>query len=630
MASDLIQPGGERIPGSGLEVLEVGQWYWVQEDDGESLACVTHVGTNYAELTFVNGASMRIHDDEFAERCRYEPDPKGVIQGQVKRYRKQVRGLLSKIQDLTSRLGVDRKPLAIGGPDATQDTTALSVIQSRVAVEDYKAALIRAQDKELPKLFKQVKGANEALARWTAAEMIPLEAEAEQLQGVLGTIKGRLANVQLYAGLTEQVVQVRGGEPGSLDDVVHLMQRMCYMDEECVAGYRAGGISWESVADFDRWAAEPENFVRLFPFPKCLVAFRVRRNAKERSWDGTISNALVNLKLKEADRATFLCVRNGDRLYRLSTDLDFGPKLFPDLEEFDLSEPMWARTFAGSIRSEDLITDREYREILRRAEEKAALAEAWSRENPDEDEFWNPHRSYDYDRYEPFDATSVYYDDIAAEISRRIDDYNRISLIVQGLFDRSEVLHPHRPVKIWTPEGFAAAVKLVYDKDRTLHYGEPPDFEAYRARCNASLRVGSVTIGQEDFWERLEAQRENARRDRSWRYSQERYRPERLRPYGNPGPGEIARVQDWRPRAAKAVYRWTRERQRYDPYNDDRIPCTLTVPAGEILNLDAYQAGDFRPFYQDPRSRRRYLQWAPMLLAAEEYRAGNPAFQPQG
>lgn len=115
MAGELIQPGGERIPGSGWDVLEVGQWYWVREDDGESLACVTHVGTNYAELTFVGGLKTRIHDDEFAEQCRHEPDPRGVIQCQVTRYRKRVRGLLAKIQELTARLGVDRKQLAIRG-----------------------------------------------------------------------------------------------------------------------------------------------------------------------------------------------------------------------------------------------------------------------------------------------------------------------------------------------------------------------------------------------------------------------------------------------------------------------------------------------------------------------------------
>ncbi len=41
------------------------------------------------------------------------------------------------------------------------------------------------------------------------------------------------------------------------------------------------------------------------------------------------------------------------------------------------------------------------------------------------------------DRYEPFDPSSVYYDDIAEVISDKIAHYNRIALIVQGLFDRS-------------------------------------------------------------------------------------------------------------------------------------------------------------------------------------------------
>ena len=36
---------------------EVGQWYWMKSDkkDGPWLGCVTHVGTNYVEVSSVGG-----------------------------------------------------------------------------------------------------------------------------------------------------------------------------------------------------------------------------------------------------------------------------------------------------------------------------------------------------------------------------------------------------------------------------------------------------------------------------------------------------------------------------------------------------------------------------------------------
>ena len=39
--------------------------------------------------------------------------------------------------------------------------------------------------------------------------------------------------------------------------------------------------------------------------------------------------------------------------------------------------------------------------------------------------------------------------------------------------------------------------------------------------------------------------------------------------------------------------------------------------------MDAYKPGDYLQFFNDPRTRAKYLKWAPLLLEAEEYHAGN-------
>jgi hypothetical protein len=55
---------------------------------------------------------------------------------------------------------------------------------------------------------------------------------------------------------------------------------------------------------------------------------------------------------------------------------------------------------------------------------------------------------------------------------------------------------------------------------------------------------------------------------------------------------------------------------------DDPVNCRLWVPAEDLLCVEAYVPGDFRPFFADPRTRADYLQWAPLLLTAEDWHAG--------
>jgi hypothetical protein len=41
-----------------------------------------------------------------------------------------------------------------------------------------------------------------------------------------------------------------------------------------------------------------------------------------------------------------------------------------------------------------------------------------------------------------------------------------------------------------------------------------------------------------------------------------------------------------------------------------------------LLNVSAYKPGDYKRFFSDPRTRKEYLKWAPLMLAAEDYHAG--------
>ena len=165
---------------------------------------------------------------------------------------------------------------------------------------------------------------------------------------------------------------------------------------------------------------------------------------------------------------------------------------------------------------------------------------------------------------------------------------------------------------------------MIYDGDNILHYGEAPSFEAYRIACNASLKEGSLTIGQDDFWAEKEAEKECKRMDGDWRVKSDAHRPERFRPYGNPGPGFLAKVANWHARSRKATFQWQRDRRTYSRWEDKGpIDTSVTVPEDRIFNVSAYKPGDYKQFFIDPRTRAEYMRWAPALLTAEEYHAGN-------
>jgi hypothetical protein len=619
----------ERMPGEGPPI-EIGQWYWLKrEDQDDRFSCVTKIGSNFVELTSPYGNVARVHLDHFDKECRLEKDPEAVILGNTDRYKMLVRDKIREISVITARLGVQSDP-KIEDSRTLEATRSLSVISGIDDVKDYKKKLILAKDKDLPKLFEEVKEANENLTVWMKAQVLPLAGMIGGMKDCVGKIEDKIFSISLYAGLTEEVEEVAKGKPADILEKLRIMQRLAFMDEECLLNYRHGGMEFDDIGEFDRWLALPENLDRILPFPRCMVAFRVRRGAKDRGPARDLGTALIHFNLEKMDELTFLYIKNGERLYRLNCDLEFGELIFPGRDELRLDEPMMARVHFSDV--EEIITKRHYDDLVqewkKKAVEEKQKALEWAKKNPKEKAFFNPHAHWSDYRgerlgrdYEPFNKDSVYYDEMKGEIERRVKQYNRIALIVQGLYDRSEVLHPHPPVRLWSPGGFEAAVDLVY-ADHGLYHGEAPDFEAYRLALNASLGKGSVTVGQEEFWERREAKRESGRWNRRGPYDGERYRPS-----GNPGPGYIAEIAAWSSRSKKATFRWIRER-RTSNYHDgkkygDPMNASILVPDTHLFNVNAYKPGDYKKFFADPRTRAQYFKWAPLLLAAEEFHAGN-------
>jgi hypothetical protein len=449
------------------------------------------------------------------------------------------------------------------------------------------------------------------------AEAIPLKSQVTSYQDTVKTIDDRILAVSLYAGLVEELQQVKAGEPAPMTEKIRLMQRRHYMDEECLVNYSTGGMRFPQIQDFDAWLSRPENFERILPFPRTIVAFRVRRNSVGVNGEArlTLMEWISVLDREKWDKTTFLYCRNGEQLFRLQTAVEFEEKLFPDLQATSLDgTPLWAKVRSyGTV--EEVIPERQYLELLKKDEEAEARYHALLISDPEDAWHHKPWSSTATD-YAPFNRSSVAYDDIRAKLQDEQQQHNRIVMILQGLLDRSIALHPHPPWQLWSEEGFNQALELIYDDSRALTTGHAPDFEAYRKRLNKTLRKGCLTVGQEDYWLRQEAKKLS---DRDQRYAyKNRYRPD-----GDPGPGEVANVDRYRPKTGVCEFRWLRERRTWRPGPDDAVRAYLAVPPDKLLNVSAYTPGDFKQFFADPRTRAQYIQWAPLLLTCEEYLAGN-------
>ncbi len=616
---------------TAFEAAELGQWYWHTDKDGDRrMMCIVHIGTNYVKVETPSSSrgswSERVHRDAFEKQLELieAADATAIIAQQVAHYQAELNANMARIQQLTERLGLVHQAQAPAGGDGK----ALAVLSSQIDVDAFKAELIEAKTKGLPDLYEENKKLSVELARWLTAPSLPMQAQLSPMQDSISQIEDRIFNIQLYAGIFESIVTVADGAPAASDEKLRIMQRRLYMDEECLLDYQNGGMEFSDMREFDAWLAKPKNRDRILPFPRCMVSMQVRRSVKYRHGH-SLRDFLRILQQEKSDKYTYLFVRNGDQVYRVGCDIDFGELMFPEKATFDPTEPLMMDVSFSSRGA--TITKRDYDDRLEHYQQAKAIYEQWMADNPKESwEAANPTGDWYRARpnvpnfnpsdWEPCTDESVHFDDYMAKVSKEVKDFNRVALIVQGLFDRSKTLMPHPPVKVWQPDSFASAIELIYDGSMVLHWGEAPDFDAYMARLNAQINEDSVVMGQQHYWMEVEAERENRREANNWRISYaQRSHHKLFKPWGNEGPGDLAKMEQWSPRKRTAKFTWMREARGR---NGGMTNAQLTVPADRLFNVSAYKPGDYLQFFKDPRTRARYLEWAGPLLVAEEYHAG--------
>lgn len=269
------------------------------------------------------------------------------------------------------------------------------------------------------------------------AQIGPMRAELEKMTEVAWT-------VDLYLGRDEQIEQVRDGALAPAESPIVVRQRVLAMSEEAAVLTVPGtaGLDYQDIGTFVTWLQDEQNLAQLLPEPKCIVVM-VPTRVKSDS-----GNAFEDLAKDAANAESYWFIRNGGRVYLMTTNVRVGDRLLPAHDEF-------TRFFTAR----------------------------------------GPFRSSEPRLLEPGSQEWVEAEQRADARQRH---FMRLMLVIQGLIDRTEVLRPTFPAGVNVMDVRSqrdGKVIVVNEVDNILTDGREP-FRAWQKRLNGMLRPGHRVIGQ--------------------------------------------------------------------------------------------------------------------------------------
>jgi len=167
-----------------------------------------------------------------------------------------------------------------------------------------------------------------------ASKLNELEETRRSLQKAVEAIRKEMrakcriiAMVETFLGVQEEVHLLRDGMPAPEEEPLYIFQQKLYMDEE-MGIYSNGGIGFEDIGQFDEWVIE--NLETFLHKPKAVCAWQIRRNAKNYTND-----TLVNAFMNDQNWNTYWLIRNGERVYRIWSDIRIPNLVYPTEQELN-------------------------------------------------------------------------------------------------------------------------------------------------------------------------------------------------------------------------------------------------------------------------------------------------------
>jgi hypothetical protein len=172
--------------------------------------------------------------------------------------------------------------------------------------------------------------------------------------------------------------------------------------DEEVGIYEDGGLDIHDIEQFDDWILKDKHYETLLPEKKGIVIMQVRRKDKH-----YCDEWFTNFSLNQGNKNTYFLIRNGDNIYRIFAEYNMGERMFPKKKELD--------NYVKAINGERV----------------------------EEDHFLDDDKAKD-----------------------ALTDYQQTFLIIQGLIDRTQILHPMAErINIFNPKHHDKFIRYIYDDE---------------------------------------------------------------------------------------------------------------------------------------------------------------------
>jgi len=207
------------------------------------------------------------------------------------------------------------------------------------------------------------------------------------------------------------------------------------------------------------------------------------------------------------------------------------------------------------------------------------------------------------------DPNNINYDEHVSDLDQSIKHYNRMIILLQGLLDRSNVFSPHPGIKLTDAVQLERWVNLIRDEEDVIAC-EPIDYKEWKAENNKGTKRGHWIYSTID----------DPKAGQDGRGYSVNTRPRVIQVTAVKRDKSAVKVS-W-PWGTRWGYEHVDKYSTWGKWGEwpvDRM-CHQWIPAGEYLNLNHYNLGDYKPFLCDRTMMGKYLSWAPMLLNAEDWR----------
>jgi hypothetical protein len=408
--------------------------------------------------------------------------------------------------------------------------------------------LVKAKVAEIRMIAEQQR--EELLAQMHAAERA-----LEPVQAALREVGEQIKTIGLYLGTGEHITQLADGAPAPVDTPITIRQMILRMDEEVAAAAEDGGLDYRNMAEFDAWLLEsPEHLAQVLPEPKGVVCFTPRD--PKRSREETKRQLGPN-----PDATMYWLIRNGERLWRTTTDFEVPEKLVPGPTTFD---DLFKSRRGGTIR-----------------------------------------------------PGSMEWEDAQERVEAAERAYFRVQVILEGLLHRTPVFEP-LPVQgmSFMDESHHEAGRLAFilDAEPSLGDGGYESFPAWQKRLNAQLRPGLRIVGAFNNY---------SGGFRAQDYERGRYGNARLHPASASKPQDGVIYELEKVQGGRLGFKYERTDTVYrsqwgDPSGPakNRASCRVKPTDDWILPYDLATEEQLVRFLHARSERRHYVEMFPVIKAA--------------